>query len=289
MPKKFMQSEAIILNIMNENFSDWNEKNIPMFLTLLGIHEACELEQSNSTNIWFTIGVIEKIINNKCIYLPNWMANSMTCSNFLPIYQELLEIAKNNTRPIYTYPDLIELINPTSDFYFKLSMPLEMPSKNPKKWIKWCFSIKLLFYYSKNPFPMDFLASRGIFSNQLIIYPNKELAINLLIDYYQKILPKCENPILPVLPKYEPPYLEMEKREYLWSHPKRVETINLRKMVWFYVLSHIAQENEISSTSLLKGVNGMIHFYRKEKNPFFMKIIGNCLGLIFSNFKDVKM
>jgi len=286
MPKKLMQSESIIINIMNQNFSEWNEKNIPIFLTLLGIQEACELDQANSINIWFTIGVIEKIINSKSIYMPNWLANYMKCSDFLPIYHELKEIAQCKVRPIYSYPEVIDLINLTGDFSFKIMMPLEMPSKNPEKWIKWCFIIKLLFHYNKNPYPMDFLASRGIFNNQLIIYPDKQIALNFLIDYYQKILPKLGKIEIPNFPDYDPPYLEIQKREYLWSHPKREGTINLRKMVWFNILSYMAGTDRINRESLLKGVNALISVYKERNEHNLLRAIGNCMGLIFSHFDE---
>jgi len=282
MPKKIMPCQSITIN--HFNFSDWNPKSISLFMTLLGIQEACELEQAHFPDLWFSIGVLEKIIYSKKLFLPNWMGNYVKSVDCLPILDELYKINENKSRPLNTYPERINIFTSPLEFDFTISMPLETPTRNPKKWIKWCYMIKLLIYYAENCYQMNFLASRGILSEELIIYPKKEIGISFLLSYYENYFPKSDKMNLIAFPDYYPPYLEIEKRELLWSNPKKINTINLRKNVWFHILSHIGCSENIDFESMLKGINVLVKLYRDEKDNKYLKIIGNCMGLIFSNF-----
>ena len=49
--------------------------------------------------------------------------------------------------------------------------------------------------------------------------------------------------------------------------------INLRKNVWFHILSHIGCSENIDFESMLKGINVLVKLYRDEKDNKYLKII----------------
>lgn len=275
-----MSHHSINITINNFNIKEWNPKSISLFITLLGIPEACQLKQSNNPNIDSTISFLDNIVKSKSIILPTWMGKFIQVKDFYPILDELKEFGKNN---YFIYENL----HIPSEFNFCISMPKERPKTNKKNWIKWCFAIKLLLHYSKKPYPLDFLAIRGLFDKDLSIYPNKNIALNIILSHLEYKLPKIINPIIPQFPKYLPPYIEMHHREELWSNSKKKSTIDLRTQVWFHILAFIAKSEEINSETILQGINGLIKKYKENNEENYIEIIGNSLSLCFIIFPNL--
>lgn len=286
MPKKLMQCQSICITIKNSNIKDWNPKSIPIFLTILGIQEAIQLKQSNNPDVWFTIGFLEKLIILKKTILPRWMNKLREIKDILPIIDELKEYCGEKCRGIGTYPDNIELFDIPVEFDFEILTPEGSPRTNIKNWLIWCFSIKLLIYYSSDAYPMNLFAIRGLCDKNINVYPSKNLALELILSHFEQIFPKIVEPNFPFFPKYLPPYIEMERREELWSHSKKKSVIDLRKMVWFNVLAYISRSEEINPESVLGGINSLIGLYKRNNDMNLVNVIGNCLGLIFNNFPD---
>lgn len=268
-----MRLNQISISIKDTN--NWNKNTKNIFICLLGIPEACQLEQVYTSNIWTTIFILEQF---KLSELPYWMNPSTDPKKNYKIINELKKLAICFNKPEFKYKELYI----PEEFTFFIKMPKETPFTNKDEWIKWCFAIKLLYTYTNNTYPMDFLALRGM--NEVNLGINKEFAKEFLLNHLSETLPK---PLLTkkgIFPQYLPPYLEMDKREYLWSLNKRQDILNMRKLVWFHVLANIANSEEVNKESILKGINVLINIYKESKNQHYLEIIGNCLGLTFASF-----
>jgi len=279
-----MNEMYLFIEFTNFDIETWKPKNLIQLITVLGIPEACELEQAKSRNLWTTINFIEKFKDVKPNFLPFFFGELITYQEFEPFLNELKEISKKHPKNIVDNPIYIP-----GDFFFKIPIPKGTPKRNMEDWLKWCYAIKLLIQYSNNsnPFPMQFLSLRSLFLPSVHTSHSKLFITQIILTFFHNFFPSQSNPQTCKFPNYRPPYPDIEYRETLWSLPKKKHEIILRRQVWLHVLTYISNKPEINFDSIITGINIIIGEYFKTKNYKLFEIIADNLAVFFNHFPDL--
>ena len=281
--------KLINIKILNEDLDSWSENSRTLLFILLGAIEASELIQAYTSSLWPVIGLFEKMRINNHMFLPFWIRGHsnefLNWNTFDNILEDLKKLETGNIRQPNTFPENITFGNYIpEDFTFSIICPKKKPRKCTKKWKKWCFCLKLLNEYvnRKTSYPLEFLAVRGWNNSELNLENNSQNILKMLLNHLNQKLPKTKVPQYCLLPCYKPPYIEMEFRE-----KSKKADIDLKMNVWFHVLAHVSNSNEINSQSILQGINFFIGNLLIEIDLFTLDIVGNSLGLVFAQFGEI--
>lgn len=268
----------LTINIKNINYNSWQPNNKNFLFLLLGIISACDLKESQTSDMSFAISFFSDIINSKNPYLPLWLLDNegkiIESYQFQNYIDELKKISTANT----FVKQSLNIPHNTTDFSFQLFCPSGSPQQNPKSWKKMCFILKLLWiYYNKETiYPFDNFSLCGLHNKKLKIIPQneKQNIVNIIINHFHNILPIVENPrIIYKYPDYLPPDLEIHEP---------IETIKLRRLVWYHFLAHIGNHPEVDKEGITKGISVLVHKFQENQNPLLLEVISICLKLLFT-------